>query len=110
MATTTEPETASITTPAADVVVVEMLRSNLEALVEEMLHLLVRSAYSTLMRESRDCSFLVVDEHGRVMATSSSNFTHATAYRRLVQAALAKWGRDGLHEGDVIVANHPYQA
>src|SRR5829696_7370353 len=42
---------------STDLVVVEMLRSNLDALMEEMLHLLVRSAYSTLMRESRDCSF-----------------------------------------------------
>ena len=109
MATTTAPA-ARTAAPAADVVVVEMLRSNLEALVEEMLHLLVRSAYSTLMRESRDCSYLVVDEHGRVVATSTSNFTHATAYRRFVQAALAKWGRDGLHPGDVLVANHPYTA
>src|SRR3954451_23173006 len=49
------------TTGSADLVVVEMLRSNLDALMEEMLHLLVRSAYSTLMRESRDCSFLITD-------------------------------------------------
>ncbi len=98
------------TTGSADLVVVEMLRSNLDALMEEMLHLLIRSAYSTLMRESRDCSFLITDEHGRVVTSNAANFVHATAYRPLVKSVLEKWGCEGIHEGDVIIANHPYLA
>lgn len=95
---------------SADVVTAEMLHSNLDAVVQEMMHLLVRSAYSTIMRESRDCSYLALDDQGRVVMTSEGSFTHATAYRRIVQATLEKFGRDGLHQGDVIVTNHPYQA
>jgi N-methylhydantoinase B len=106
--TQTQPQ--QIASGSADLVVVEMLRSNLDALMEEMLHLLVRSAYSTLMRESRDCSFLITDEHGRVVTSNPANFVHATAYRPLVQSILEKWGREGIREGDVIVANHPYLA
>jgi N-methylhydantoinase B len=93
---------------AADVVTVGMLRSNLEALHDEMYQLLVRSAYSTIMRESRDCSFMVLDDHGTVVLTRPGNYSHATSYRRIVRNTLAKFGRDGLCEGDVIVTNHPY--
>jgi N-methylhydantoinase B len=91
-----------------DLVTVEMLRSNLEALVEEMYQLLVRSAYSTIMRESRDCSYLVVDDRGRVVLSTPGNYSHATSYRRIVTNTLARFGRDGLAEGDVIITNHPY--
>jgi N-methylhydantoinase B len=93
---------------AADVVTLGMLRSNLEALHDEMYQLLVRSAYSTIMRESRDCSFMMLDDHGTVVLTRPGNYSHATSYRRIVRNTLAKFGRDGLREGDVIVTNHPY--
>jgi N-methylhydantoinase B len=91
-----------------DVVAVGMLRSNLEALLDEMYQLLVRSAYSTIMRESRDCSYLVLDDQGRVFLTTPGNYAHAPSYRRIVRNMLAKFGRDGLRPGDVIVTNHPY--
>src|SRR5258707_1148341 len=91
-----------------DVVTVGMLRSNLEALHDEMYQLLVRSAYSTIMRESRDCSFMVLDDLGRVVLTRPGNYSHATSYRRIVRNTLAKFGRDSLRAGDVIVTNHPY--
>ena len=93
---------------AVDVVTLGMLRSNLEALHDEMYQLLVRSAYSTIMRESRDCSFMVLDDQGTVVLTRPGNYSHATSYRRIVRNTLAKFGRDGLREGDVIVTNHPY--
>jgi N-methylhydantoinase B len=96
------------TRPLTDVIAVGMLRSNLEALVDEMYQLLVRSAYSTIMRESRDCSYLVLDDQGRVVLTTAGNYSHAPSYRRIVHNTLAKFGRDGLHPGDVIVTNHPY--
>lgn len=94
---------------STDVVVVEMLRSNLQGLIEEMEHLLTRSAYSTIMRESRDCSFLVLDPSGRVVVTQKT-MIHAPTYRALVQAVLSRYGADGLQEGDVILSNHPYAA
>jgi N-methylhydantoinase B len=89
------------------IVVTEALRSNLQALITEMEHLLVRSAYSTNMREARDCSYMMVDRQGRIVAVTRGGAA-AGIYKRLVEAVLAKYGPDGLHEGDVILSNHPY--
>ncbi|HEV7666162.1 MAG TPA: hydantoinase B/oxoprolinase family protein [Chloroflexota bacterium] len=100
--------TPSAQSAGADVVTVGMLRSNLEALLDEMYQLLVRSAYSTIMRESRDCSYLVVDDQGRVILTTSGNYSHAPSYRRIVRNILQKFGRGGLQADDVIITNHPY--
>jgi N-methylhydantoinase B len=91
----------------ADIVVVEALRSNLQALIAEMEHLLVRSAYSTNMREARDCSYMIVDRHGRIVVVNDRGGA-AGIYRVLIGAILDKYGAGGLHEGDVILSNHPY--
>ncbi|HTE87031.1 MAG TPA: hydantoinase B/oxoprolinase family protein, partial [Dehalococcoidia bacterium] len=92
-----------------DIVVTEAVRSNLQALITEMEHLLVRSAYSTNMREARDCSSMVVDRYGRIVVVSKRGGA-AEIYRRLIDSVLRKYGADGLHEGDVIISNHPYIA
>jgi N-methylhydantoinase B len=91
----------------ADIIVTEALRSNLQALITEMEHLLVRSAYSTNMREARDCSYMMVDRQGRIVAVTRGGAA-AGIYKRLVEAVLEKYGAEGLHEGDVILSNHPY--
>lgn len=108
MTTITSNNNTTATSAGTDVVTVGMLKSNLEALLDEMYGLLVRSAYSTIMRESRDCSCLVLDDRGRVVLTTAGNYSHAPSYRRIVANILNKFGRDGLHEGDVIITNHPY--
>ena len=48
------------------------------------------------MRESRDCSYLVVDDRGRVVLSTPGNYSHATSYRRIVTNTLARFGREGL--------------
>ena len=40
-----------------DFIGAEVIRSRFEALISEMRFVLFRSAFSALMRESRDCSF-----------------------------------------------------
>ena len=95
--------------PTLQQVMPAVIRSNLESLMEEMVHLLYRSAFSTSMREARDCSYLVVDREGRVIAMRES-LTHATTYPVLVKAIYERYGRDGLYPGDVIITNHPYKS
>jgi len=85
----------------------ERLRSNLESLVGEMFNLLVTSAYSTLLRESRDCSYLFLGPAGEVVVLPDDSFLHGPSYRRMVGAVLAKFG-DDIDPGDVFVTNHPY--
>ncbi|MFN3890978.1 MAG: hydantoinase B/oxoprolinase family protein [Beijerinckiaceae bacterium] len=91
-----------------DPVTVQILRNRVSGLMEEMAHRFFRSGYSTIVRESRDFSCVIVDARGRLIA-SPPMFYHATAYYYLAQKIIALYGAD-LRDGDMFVANHPYEA
>lgn len=86
---------------------VELFRSRLSSTIFSMNHLLYRSAYSTLMRESRDCSFMLVGPAGEVLVRGPGHFHHAT-YRTFTHAVLQKFPE--VHPGDLFLTNHPYEA
>ena len=91
-----------------DPVTVQILRNRVGGLMEEMAHRFFRSGYSTIVRESRDFSCVIVDSKGRLIV-SPPMFYHATAYFYLAQKIIALYG-DTLRDGDMFVANHPYEA
>lgn len=92
-----------------DPVTVQILRNRIGGLMEEMAHHFFRSGYSTIVRESRDFSCVIVDREGRLIS-SPPMFYHATAYYYLAQKIIALFGADGFRDGDVFVGNHPYEA
>ena len=85
---------------------VELTRSRLTATINEMTHLLYRSAYSTLMRESRDCSFLLLAPTGEVVVNGPGIF-HLSNYYYFTHALLERF--PDMREGDVYISNHPYE-
>ena len=93
---------------AIDPVSVQIVRNRIACLMDEMQHQFFRSGYSTIVRESRDFSCVIVDEEGRLI-TSPPMFYHATAYYHLAQSILKLYGRETLSDGDVFVSNHPYE-
>ncbi len=92
---------------AVDPITVELLRNRIASLMEEMDYHFYRSGYSTIVRESRDFSCVIVDPQGRLLVAPWM-FFHAPVYYHLVQRILADYGEDGLADGDVFVTNHPY--
>src|SRR5947207_4259319 len=94
-----------------DTVTIEILRNKIASLVEEMHYHFYRSGYSTIIRESRDFSCVILDRDGRLIIAPPM-FFHAPVYRHLVGRILAVYGPDaenGIEEGDVFVSNHPYE-
>src|SRR2546421_11475334 len=68
-----------------------------------------RSGYSTIIRESRDSSCVILDRTGRLIVAPPM-FFHAPVYRHLVGRIIELYGEHGLiNEGDVFVSNHPYE-
>src|SRR5246127_2246340 len=68
-----------------------------------------RSGYSTIIRESRDFSCVIVDAAGRLIVAPPM-FFHAPVYRHLVGRILEVHGANrGIVPGDVFVSNHPYE-
>ncbi len=96
-----------------DAITIQVLRNKIASLVEEMHYHFYRSGYSTIIRESRDFSCVVLDRNGRLIV-SPPMFFHAPVYRYLVGRILelynSKDGEPGdIKEGDVFVCNHPYE-
>ena len=94
-----------------DAITIQILRNKVASLVEEMHYHFYRSGYSTIIRESRDFSCVVLDRAGRLIVAPPM-FFHAPVYRHLVGRILQVYGvgKDGrtIDDGDVFVSNHPY--
>ncbi len=91
-----------------DAITVQILRNKIASLVDEMHYHFYRSGYSTIIRESRDFSCVILDRNGRLIV-SPPMFFHAPVYRHLVGRILELYGEGGIHDGDVFVSNHPYE-
>jgi len=91
-----------------DPITVQILRSRVSSLMEEMDYRFYRSGYSTIVRESRDFSCVVTDRQGR-LAVAPPMFFHGPVYFHLIGRILDIYGEDGLADGDTLVCNHPYE-
>src|SRR5215471_9833704 len=78
-----------------DAITIEILRNKIASLVEEMHYHFYRSGYSTIIRESRDFSCVILDRDGRLVVAPPM-FFHAPVYRHLVSRILAVYGAPSL--------------
>src|SRR6266481_3607984 len=90
-----------------DAITIQILRNKITSLTDEMHYHFYRSGYSTIIRESRDFSCVILDRNGRLI-TAPPMFFHAPVYRHLVAHILKAYGSEnGIADGDVFVCNHP---
>ena len=91
-----------------DAITIQILRNKVASLVDEMHYHFYRSGYSTIIRESRDFSCVILDRDGRLIVAPPM-FFHAPVYRHLVGRILQVYGGGTIGDGDVFVSNHPYE-
>ena len=93
-----------------DAITIQILRNKVASLVDEMHYHFYRSGYSTIIRESRDFSCVILDRDGRLIVAPPM-FFHAPVYRHLVGRILQVYGAGerAIRDGDVFVSNHPYE-
>src|SRR5262245_52019760 len=92
-----------------DPIAIGIIRNKVASLIEEMHYHFYRSGYSTIIRESRDFSCVILDRAGRLIVPPPM-FFHAPVYRHLVGRILDVYGSAGcINDGDVFVSNHPYE-
>src|SRR5664280_152671 len=87
-----------------DPITLSVLRSGLAGIAEEMGTVLVRSAYSSNIKERRDCSAALFDAAGRMVAQAEHIPVHLGAMPESVAAVMARDPRPG----DVWILNDPY--
>jgi N-methylhydantoinase B len=87
-----------------DPVTLSVLASALAGIAEEMGAVLIRGAYSSNIKERRDCSTALFDAHGRMVAQAEHIPVHLGAMPEAVAAIMQ---RDA-SPGDVFAINDPY--
>lgn len=92
-----------------DPILLEVIKNGLSTIADEMALVIMRSAYSNIVRDSMDYSTAVCDYRGRTVAQGLTNPVHLGSFpdamRRLVELHGA-----GMREGDVFLFNDPYGA
>ena len=88
---------------------VELLRNAPgKAWSTEMYIALMKSAYSTNIKERRDHSTAIFDAGGRIVVQGESLPLHLASMLGLVEIILNRHGLERLAPGDMFVSNDPY--
>jgi N-methylhydantoinase B len=91
-----------------DPITLEVIRHRLKSIADEMLMTLVKSAYSSIIKEGLDASTAIFDFHGDTIAQGNSIPIHLGSLVPAVRAILDKYPQSGMREGDVYIVNNPY--
>lgn len=86
-----------------------VISQSLIAAAREMGAKLIRSAYSTIVREARDCSAAILDRHGNVVAQAELIPMQLGPMATTFKACAALYPVDELVEGDFYINNDPFE-
>ena len=93
-----------------DPIGLEILSNALRSITDESFVALMKSAYSTNIKERHDHSTAITDPAGRLVVQAAESLPiHIASMMGLMQALLAKFGGE-IREGDIFVANDPHVA
>ena len=90
-----------------DAVELEIVKSSLDGIVQEMQNSLFRTGYSTIVRESQDASCALMNARGEVIAQHIVLPLHIGSFPACCQAVIRAY--DDIAEGDAFLINHPYE-
>ena len=93
-----------------DPIAMEVFSNRLLSITEDMNNTLVRSSFSTNIKERRDCSVALFDRHGRLVAQGTQIPLHLGSLNGGVEAVLRDYPVARMREGDAFVLNDPYLA
>jgi N-methylhydantoinase B len=93
-----------------DPISLEIITNGLRSIADECFVALMRSAYSTNIKERRDHSIAIVDKQGRLVVQAALTLPiHIASMGGLMKCVLEKFG-DDIEEGDIFIANDPHTA
>lgn len=102
---TTAPQTGA--TAKVDPITLEIVNNALNSVADEMALVILRSAYSSIVRDSMDYSTALCDAQGRTIAQGLTNPVHLGGFPTMMTELVAKCGSQ-MREGDVYILNDPY--
>lgn len=95
------------TDATTDAITLEIVKNALGSIADEMALVVLRSAYSPIVRDSMDFSTAVFDREGRVIAQGLTLPIHLGAFPAAMRNVVDRY-RDAGEPGDVYIMNDPY--
>ena len=96
---------------ALDLITLEIVHNALRSITDETFIALMKSAYSTNIKERRDHSTGFIDTHGRLVVMSEASLpVHLGSLLGVTETLRAKYAPEDIHEGDIFIANDPHVA
>lgn len=92
-----------------DLVTLEVLRNRLDVIAEEMEYTLLRTSYSSIVKEALDASAALFLADGQMIAQATALPVHLGSVIPAVTPMLQEFPAKDLREGDVIIMNDPYE-
>ena len=87
---------------------IELLRNGLTSICDEMFLAIMKSAYSTNIKERHDHSAAIFDAQGRVVVQGESLPLHLASMLGLVEVVLDRYGVEEINPGDMFLSNDPF--
>ena len=88
----------------------QVMWNRLISVVEEQAQALIRTAFSTSVREAGDLSAGVYDVSGNMLAQAVTGTPgHVNAMADAVAHFIRRIGPDNIHDGDVYITNDPWE-
>lgn len=106
----TEQASSTQSVALEDPVAMEVFASRLSSIAEEMGNVLVRSSFSTNIKERRDCSVGLLDATGRGVTQAAHMPMHLGSLLGSVQSVLARYPVERMKDGDAFICNDVFLA
>jgi len=91
-----------------DPITSEVILSSFQTISDEMSTALVRSAYSTNIKERKDCSCAIFDKQGKLLVLAENIPIHLGSMQGLMTQIGENLDEWKFEAGDVLIANDPY--
>ncbi|ESR25915.1 hydantoinase B/oxoprolinase family protein [Lutibaculum baratangense] len=99
------------TSTTIDPITLEVMASAMRSVVDETFIALMKSAYSTNIKERHDHSTAICDRDGRLIVQAEMSLPiHIASMTGLMTSVLSKVKLEEIEEGDIFVANDPHVA
>lgn len=85
-----------------------IISNGLHGIAQEMGEKLVRSAYSTIIREARDCSTSFLDRQGRIIAQAQFCPIHMNSFGKVFEAFARRFDLSTIRPNEGLITNDPY--
>ncbi|KLU21912.1 5-oxoprolinase [Caballeronia mineralivorans PML1(12)] len=93
-----------------DAIAMEVFSNRLLAITEDMAINMMRSSFSSQIKERHDFSVGLFDGNGRLVAQGTHIPVHLGSLMGAMQALLAAFPKESIEEGDAFICNDPYLA